>query len=68
MSKYRVFTKKGCGTCMSVKATLRNSHVEFEEIDVGTPEGLAMAERLNITHAGTIIDMDEKIVPLKEAL
>lgn len=64
----RVFTKNGCGTCKSVKYQLDSKGVKYEEIDVGTPEGLDLAQELGIGHAGTIIDDDNKIVPLEVAL
>ena len=64
----RVFTKNGCGTCKSVKYQLDSKGVKYDEIDVSTPEGLDLAQKLNIGHAGTIINEKDEIVPLEVAL
>lgn len=63
---YRVFTKKGCGTCKSVVSVLRARQVDFSEIDVTTEAGLSLAQQLGVRAAGTIVDANDKIVPLTE--
>ena len=60
----RVFTKKGCGTCNSVKMILRQRQLPFEEIDVSTEAGQELAYRLGITHSGAIIDEDDNEVTI----
>lgn len=64
--KYRVFTKKGCGTCRSVVSILREKQVEFSEIDVSTEAGLTLAQQLGITHSGAVIDENDKVIPIEE--
>lgn len=63
---YFVFVKKGCGVCKSVVNQLKQRNVDFKEIDVGTAAGLERAKKLNIESAGTIIDENNKIVPLAQ--
>lgn len=65
---YRVFTKKGCGTCNSVKSILRSKGLSFAEIDVTTEAGLYLASHLGITSSGTIIDENDKIIPIADIL
>ena len=64
--RYRVFTKKGCGTCRSVTALLKQKGVEFEEIDVATDAGLAVAQKLGIKTSGAVIDENNKVIPFKD--
>ena len=63
---YRVFSKKGCGTCNSVKSILRSKGVDFTEIDVTTEAGLYLAQKLGITAAGTVVDANDRIIPIKD--
>ena len=65
---YRVFTKKGCGTCNSVKAILKSRGVDFKEVDVTTEFGLRLASKCGVMSTGTIIDENDRIVPLSEFL
>jgi len=37
----KLFTSRTCGKCAGVKHRLRELAIDFEEIDVGTPDGLA---------------------------
>ena len=37
----KVFTSDSCGKCAAAKTRLRELAIDFEEIDVGTPDGLA---------------------------
>lgn len=64
--KYRVFTKKGCGTCNSVKSILRTKKVDFTEIDVTTDYGFQLASKLGIMHAGAVIDENDHLVPIEK--
>ena len=64
--KYRVFTKKGCGTCKSVVAIMRAKGLEFEEVDVSTDAGLYLAQKLGIMHSGAIVDANDREVPIDE--
>jgi len=66
--KYRVFTKKGCGTCKSVTNILRAKGVDFNEIDVSTEYGVRLASELGVTHSGAIVDENGKIIPLESFL
>ena len=63
---YRVFTKKGCGTCNSVKAILRSRGVEFSEVDVSTEAGLYLARKLGVMHSGAIVDENDHIISIEE--
>ena len=65
MAKYRVFTKKGCGTCRSVVSILKARQVDFSEIDVTTEYGQQLASRLHIMHSGAIIDENDNVVKLE---
>lgn len=63
---YYVFAKKGCGACQNVINILDKKGVNYKKIDINTPAGLQKAQDLNITHAGTIIDENNKVIPLKD--
>jgi len=55
---YKVFVKKGCGTCMSVKSVLRSKGIPFEEIDVETEAGLWLAHQHGVMSTGSVFDPD----------
>ena len=64
--KYRVFTKKGCGTCKSVVSILKSKQLDFSEVDVTTEVGQQLASRLGIMHSGAIIDENDKVIPIEQ--
>ena len=65
---YRVFTKRGCGTCNSVKSILRSRGLEFREVDVSTEAGLRLAAKLGIQSSGTVVDESGRIIPIDAIL
>ena len=65
---YRVFTKKGCGTCKSVVSIMRSRQLDFSEIDVGTDAGIRLANQLGVLHSGAIVDENDKIIPIDDII
>ena len=65
---YRVFTKKGCGTCRSVVSILRSRGVDFSEVDVATDGGLRLAQYLGVTTSGAIVDENDKILTIDDLI
>jgi glutaredoxin-related protein len=63
---YRVFTKKGCGTCKSVVSILKSKGLDFTEVDISTEAGLYLAQQLHIRSAGSIVDENDKIIPIAD--
>ena len=43
MNEVLLFTESANARCYSLKEELARHGIEFEEVDVGTPEGLALA-------------------------
>jgi len=66
--RYRVFTKKGCGTCKSVVSILKSKQLDFSEVDVTTEAGQQLASRLGIMHSGAIIDENDKEIPIEKII
>lgn len=51
----KVFTSERCPPCKILKKILREKKVEFEEVNIDTPEGLEEARRYDIRALPTII-------------
>jgi glutaredoxin len=64
---YKLFTSKDCGFCSSAKRCLEKKGIEFEEINVDTPEGSAKADKLGITHIPSLTK-GHKIVDIKNCV
>ena len=68
MKKIILFKSPTCGPCKLFapvcKQVAEQLNINFEEIDVTTTEGLAIAKQYNITHSGCalyIVDNEVKI-------
>ena len=43
VAEVEVFTRAGCAGCAALKGALDNAGIFYAELDVATPDGLAMA-------------------------
>lgn len=64
----RLFTQHGCGICLLAKQRLNEAHIEYEEVDIATEEGLVEAERLNLKSTGVLVDENDKIISIEDLL